>query len=363
VPVFTFQIARGITLTAGVTRERVPSPEQLKEQARELSQARERIKRQRRRIRQLREDKRWLDQPKNAGVRAENLVWILGTPRVGSTWLGAMMGSLKGHKLWHEPLVGRLFGYFFYHLGIGWDEWPEAYRSSGFIFSPSHREAWLNSIRSFVIDGANARAPRISRKGLVVIQEPNGSIGAPWLLEALPESRIVFLVRDPRDVVASMLDAYRKGGWLHAEQHLLNPYGPHEEKWLGSLADTNADAFVESAANRYLHDIATVKQGYDFHKGPKVLVRYEDLRADTLPTMKRIYSALGISVDEDELGRMIEEHAWHNIPNELKGEGKLWRKATPGGWREDLSPEHAALVARITAPLLEAFYVKGGKQS
>ena len=355
-PVFTFQIARRLSLTAGLTREPVPRPEQLYEQARELDAAREQIGRQKRQIRRLRKSKRQLERPERAGVRPENLVWILGTPRVGSTWLGAMMGSMKGYRLWHEPLVGRLFGYFFYHLGIQWDAWPEAYRSSGFIFSPDHREAWIRSMRSFVIDGANARAPKISRRAYMVIQEPNGSIGVPWLLEALPESRMIFLVRDPRDVVASLMDAYRKGGWLHDEQHLLNPYGPHQQKWLGSLAETDAEAFIDYAANRYLRDISAVKQGYDFHHGPKVLVRYEDLRTDTLATMKQISSTLELSVDEDELGRAVEKHAWQNIPEESKGEGKMWRKGASGGWREDLSPEQAAMVERITAPLLRRFY-------
>jgi hypothetical protein len=31
---------------------------------------------------------------------------------------------------------------------------------------------------------------------------------------------------------------------------------------------------------------------YDAHEAPKVLVRYEELRADTLSEMRRIYSAL-----------------------------------------------------------------------
>ena len=355
-PLFTFRIPRGFTLTAGVTREQVPRPEQFEVLAHELEVSRERIERQERQIRRLRKRKRRRGRSEG-GVRPENLIWILGTPRVGSTWLGAMMSSMKGYRLWHEPLVGRLFGYFFYHLGIGWDEWPDAYRSSGFIFSPSHREAWISSIRSFVLEGANARAPKISRNAYMAIQEPNGAIGAPWLLEALPESRMIFLVRDPRDVVASMLDAYRKGGWLHEEQHLLNTYGPHEEKWLGSMAETDPTAFVENAARRYVRDISSVQQAYNFHNGPKVLVRYEDMKADTLGTMKRISSALEIAIDRDELGRAVEKHAWHNIPEDSKGEGKMWRKGTSGGWRKDLSSNQVAVVESMTAPLLEEFYV------
>jgi hypothetical protein len=85
-------------------------------------------------------------------------------------------------------------------------------------------------------------------------------------------------------------------------------------------------------------------------------VRYEDLRADTLVTMWRICSALKLEVDENQLTRSVEKHAWENIPQEEKGEGKFYRKATPGGWREDLTPEQVQIVERITAPVLEEFY-------
>ena len=43
-------------------------------------------------------------------------------------------------------------------------------------------------------------------------------------------------------------------------------------------------------------------------------------------------------------------------PRGKKGPDKFYRKATPGGWREDLTPEQARTVERITAPLLEDFY-------
>jgi hypothetical protein len=38
-------------------------------------------------------------------------------------------------------------------------------------------------------------------------------VGAVLLAEALPESRMVLLVRDPRDYTASWVDAHKEGGW------------------------------------------------------------------------------------------------------------------------------------------------------
>jgi hypothetical protein len=61
-------------------------------------------------------------------------------------------------------------------------------------------------------------------------------------------------------------------------------------------------------------------------------------------------------VDERELTRAVEKHAWENIPEKDKGEGKFYRKASPGGWQEDLTPEQAQIVERITAPLLRELY-------
>jgi hypothetical protein len=277
-----------------------------------------------------------------AGIRPENIVWIFGAGRTGSTWLSQMMGELEGHEVWFEPWVGALFDP--YHLRF------EQRKGKHFILTPRYRSTWLRSIRTFVLDGASVRFPEVSEKNeYLVIKEPGGSVGAPFLIEAVPESRMILLVRDPRDVAASWMDARRKGGWQHKG-------GDKEENESETLADRDPDAYMKKRAKTYLQVMGNAKKAYEAHNGRKVLVRYEDLRADTLGTMKRIYSTLEIPVDEAQLIPAVNKHSWENIPEDEKGEGKFYRKATPGGWREDLTPEQVKTVEKITAPLLDELY-------
>jgi hypothetical protein len=169
------------------------------------------------------------------------------------------------------------------------------------------------------------------------------------LMEAMPESRMILLVRDPRDAVASSIDAKRQGGWQYENRN------KGEQKQEGR-ADKNPNAFVRMRAVSYMQAMESTKRAYDAHKGRKVLVRYEELRADAVGTMRRIYSSLEIAVNYEALRRAVEKHSWENIPEDDKGEGKFYRKATPGGWREDLTPKQVEIVERVTAPLLDEFY-------
>jgi hypothetical protein len=276
-----------------------------------------------------------------SSVAPENMIWIFGTGRTGSTWLAAMMEEPEGHAVWFEPRVGTVFD-------------PQRFQRHGgkhFIFASQYKDVWLRSIRNFILDGANARFPELDG-GYLAVKEPGGSVGAGLIMEALPESGMVLLIRDPRDVVASWLDATRKGGW---QTRRRGEGGRHAE----SLAETNPIAFVRRHADAYLQHVGSARRAYEAHDGRKVVVRYEDLRADTLGTMKRMYGELGVPVEEARLAEAVEKHSWENIPEEEKGQGKFYRKATPQAWREDLTRRQVKTVERITAPLLEEFYPTG----
>src|SRR5215212_3246915 len=277
-----------------------------------------------------------------AGVNPANITWIFCVGRSGSTWLSSVMGEISGHQIWREPKIGQLFGEFYVNT-------PKRKRdAANFIMGAPTRKAWISSIRNFVLVGARHTFPLLRPEHHLVIKEPGGGVGAPLLMEALPESRMILLVRDPRDIVASWLDAASQEGWKRQNRSA----GSKRE----TLAEKRPDAAVRKLSRRCLNNLRMAKQAYDGHRGPKTLVLYERLRGDTLGTMKGMYSDLEIEIDEPQLARAVEKHAWENIPKELKGEGKFFRKASPGGWRKDLTPKQVEMVERITAPILEEFY-------
>jgi hypothetical protein len=331
----------------GVEEELRLAREGMAEKNRRLKKLRGRLEEKDREIEKLRAKlaQREAGLEAHDGVRPENIVWIFGSGRTGSTWLSSIMADLERHTLWHEPLVGELFGNLYYVRGMG------NHRSKHFILG-RHREVWLNSIRRFVLDGANGRFLGAAGEGILVVKEPNGSIGAPLLMEALPESRMVLLVRDPRDVVASILDARREGSWLYEKNK------NRSQSQLKEPPKKDSVAFAESQARGYLQRVWNAKEAYDSHAGPKALVRYEDLRAHAMGGMKRMYAELGVPVEEEELTKAVSKHSWENISEYKKGPGTFYRKASPGSWREDLTPEQSKVVEEITASILEAFYLE-----
>src|SRR5829696_7324176 len=207
------EIARGVraffTLAVGVTRGEVPDPDVLQGTLRA-----ERLARAERGLRTQR------SVPVNAGkagapeagvtsgsINPEKMVWILGSPRTGSTWLSEILGEPRGHALWKEPFFGVVLNFRnnLAHRGY--------INSKQFLLGEPYRDVWIASMRKLFLDVGQAKFPNISPRHHLIIKEPNGSMSAPLILEAFPESKLIFLVRDSRDVVASLLDAAKEESW------------------------------------------------------------------------------------------------------------------------------------------------------
>jgi Sulfotransferase family len=272
-------------------------------------------------------------------VRSEQLIWMFGHSRTGSTWLSWMMAELDNQERWHEPYLGMLFGFFMYQRLKGHDK---LLNSPTFVMGEPYREVWLESIRNFVLEGAAARYPELREDQYLVVKEPNGSIGAPLLMQATPNSRMIFLIRDPRDAISSRLDAFKQGSWTARNRDYSTP---------SKLAKG-----TRRLAKDYMRIVSKVQEAYDAHSGKKALVRYEDLRYDTIDTMKAMYAALEVEADEAQLEVAVMKHSWERIPDSKKGTRKFFRKAQPGGWKDDLSPVQVKLIESMTEPILAKYY-------
>ena len=268
------------------------------------------------------------------------------------------MRQLAGHPAVvpvNEPLIGQHLGPFFSdEPGIQARDLdasnftPSRYlRDAGqYFFADEFRDAWLPQLgalmRARFHAHAAARASEVPlAETLLVIKEPHGSQAADLITEALPGSRLLFLLRDGRDVVDSELAAASKGSWLGDVFPVVE----------GIDADERIE-FVEQSAHKWLWRTEVVEQAYAAHQGPKLLVRYEDMLAVPAPQLRRVFDWLGLEISDPDLESLVEGQSFDRLPAEHRGPDRIFRAAQPGLWRENLSEAEHEILERVMGPKL-----------
>jgi hypothetical protein len=308
------------------------------------------------------------------------LAWILGAPRTGSTWLLRLLihpwilarGTPSGMRAPLPRRRGRLpevvpidETYLLHHLaplrplpGEPAEQPPtdafvingDRRADPGYFFSDEYERAWRPELRRLALARLHAQSQRAVREHglvdpLVLIKEPNGSHAAELLMSLLPRSRMIFLLRDGRDVIDSLLDARAAEGWI----------GPGNMD-LGEPGERLA--YVRRQARLWLNSTNAVQSAYAAHP-PELrhTVRYEELRTGTLEMLRPLAEWLGLRPDDATLRGAVETNAFESISGRLKGPGTPRRAAAPGLWRENLTAaEQEAMLAIIGPKLIELGY-------
>ena len=242
------------------------------------------------------------------GPLEERVVFVLGSPRSGTTFLGRSLGSLPG----------------FVDLG--------------------EVAALKAAIPELALLPPAQAAPRIRRildatrrLGLVgsrraVEQTPESAFVAEALALAFPEARLVHMLRDGRDVVCSLLER----GWLSAgrrgEDDAGHPYGDAPRFWVeperarefAACTDTRRAAW---AWRRYVTAARST--------GERALeVRYERLTAD--PDAVAADLAAFVGAPRDPLARALARAHAESV----------------GRYRDELTPEQLREVMEESGGLL-----------
>lgn len=285
---------------------------------------------------------------------------MFGSPRSGSTWLLQTLSELEAVVPVNESNIAAYLGSF---MGDSPLVDPAELDPATFtlrrqqrgldqhFLAESYRSVWAPILGRLIDERFRALANRYAsavppRERLVVVKEPNGSQAADLIMEVQPRARLLFLLRDGRDVVDSELAAVMPGSWV--SQTFPGFTGVREVDRL---------EFARRSAYRWLWRTEVVQEAFEAHRGPKLLVRYEELRPNPRSGFLTICRWMGVQHGEDELRGAIDRHAFDRLAEEQTGPLSFHRAANPGLWQRNLLGDEQSIVNDILGEkLLELGY-------
>jgi len=140
--------------------------------------------------------------PEQELMLEKNLVWIFASPRSGTTWLGTQLLEGKTYTM-DEPRIGRLIIPTLMEI----DD-----RRKDYFFSNDYKKTWNYFLRKLILNRIFAQFQDFDK--IITIKEPNASLAAPIISDCLPESKIIIMLRDGRDVIDSLINARSDEGWI-----------------------------------------------------------------------------------------------------------------------------------------------------
>lgn len=204
---------------------------------------------------------------RRAGLHPAPL-FVLGNQKSGTTAIAALLAECAGQEFVHDPLYLR-----------------------------KTRLRDLMAGEPPVAEFARG-APELFKAG--VIKDNDFTFLVPELEAAFPKARFVYIVRDPRDNIRSMLNRLQYSGAL--------PDLPDDERddlrrrlpgWYEILTGASFGApgghYIDVLAERWVR----AARAYLEAAGPMTLVRYEEFDVAKRPTIEQLARTLGFAVVRD----------------------------------------------------------------
>lgn len=268
-------------------------------------------------------------------IRKKNqTIMIGGCPRSGTSWLQFLLASYPNALSTREThLYDKYLGpmsEWFSREGIlqGRDGLSGLFSEEEFeqkILAPIARRVWK-------------RIQRGHPKSSVLIEKTPGNILHHRLIRKLqPDCKLLFIVRDPRSVVASYKAAGQEawGGWAKKP-----------------VAEVCATWNVYSTAYTTARAVWPDEQLY--------FVRYEDLRTETVERLREIFKWVDLKCDITLLENIVAENEIANLrtaeqSDALRGDDRkgFYRKGECSGWVEDLTDGEIQEVERLCANFMD----------
>lgn len=162
---------------------------------------------------------------------------------------------------------------------------------------------------------------------------------------------VIYIVRDPRDVVISAADHYG----LTVDQ-AIEMMADHKARGRGTPG-TTVQELMGSWSDH-------VKSWTRWKDTPLMVLRYEDMLADPLGQLGMVARKIGITQDAARIKKAVEFSSFKNLQAQEAQTGfieksehsrRFFRSGRAGGWREKLTPVQAAAIERDHAVQMRRF--------
>lgn len=262
----------------------------------------------------------------------KQFLFVIGSPRSGTTWLQLMLGA---HSAVCTTAELNLYVYthrWLYH----WNQQADNIRQGRWpVGLPMiwTDEDFYGFLREF-LDRVYSRVLDTKPEASHILDKHPGNVG--FLDEIhmfIPQARFIHIIRDGRDVAASMVAAKSNIGF-------------------------GTGTIPESAAEWKKHvELARKAKQYD---GRYLEIRYEELLKNTEEVMKTIFCFSGLEVKESEVATIVEKHTFDKVKKErlsqvegVKLSKHFYRKGKAGSWQNDMTPVERYLFDRAAGDLLQ----------
>ena len=303
---------------------------------------------------------------------AQGAIWLFSTARAGSTWLSSdLLCAGERARPIDESGVGRMFAPLqwdaerFYDLATrapGYAESGSAFENGGAMrtasflppferqFADMRLENQILSRRNFELYHRLLREAALAHVmnewgcldfSRTVFKCPNEAHAADYVMRAFPESAMIFLIRDGRDVMRSRFSAFGSEELAETAHKSLRLHAiAYYSHWWNFQVDIIASAYAAHAPER------------------RVFVKYEDLRRNTEEAAAEIFRGVGLDVTPEELQRLVRETRLENFTD--RGSDKPRQNGRVGGFQSVFDHEEIALMNAIMGPNLRKYGYDAG---
>ena len=264
-------------------------------------------------------------------LRDRKLVFLVGAPRSGTTWLQLLLSRSPSVSTVNET---HLFDLFMRSMLQQWNHDRSTGSLIGLVNLVSEEEfrCLLRGVSGVVL----AKIALAKPSATVVLEKTPNHIRC-WreILDLWPDAHFIHIIRDPRSVVASVQVASKS--WA--------------SQWASSRISLNCENWISDVSNG--RQIRSATRNYQE-------VTFQELLSNGPQVLMQLFGWLGVRSSPDECSRYAEECRIENLktgkldnaPFPMTNRNQSYRIGSTDSWRVELSKWEIALVERLAGPLM-----------